>query len=608
MQRGISSLHTGAGPPMIRRGELQAPYRMRTVRYLITASWLVMGVVLVYLLLPGGTHLRTPLRLLVLAIGAASTAALSFLPWPHLFQSGAGMRLLVGWVAGDIVLLSIGVALSGGADSPYFLLYGLCPIFLASAFSIRLQAAMLGFTYLCYVGAVAWTGFDVSLRDLFIQFGVLAIMTVMAGSVTQELIDRVAAQQEAYRESDRRASLLAKLASAARNMAQLGPDEVLDAVIDAVLDLGFTSTDLSVLDHDAPTYRVVRSRGLPTSHLGSVHPATTGLVGLVTKRLDSVVVHDYAGVSGALEGLSFAGRRPVVGVPIWCDGELTAVLGAAFYPEGSLTPQDVETLELLADQAGHALENARKFEIERTSVERLQELDRMKSDFIATVSHEIRTPLTAIGGIGSTLEKRWSDLSEELRIELMARLNSNARVLDEIICNLLDFSRIESGVMDVHREPVEVKELVDSVLHRLDALLTDHTVTAEVPHDLLLEADPMLLDRVLENLVANACRHTPKDTKVTVSARRSPDGVEIRVADNGPGIPEHELAHLGERFFRGGDLNSRKTRGTGLGLALVTEVLKLHGTTLDVESEVGRGSAFSFQLAAAPARAPTPAD
>jgi K+-sensing histidine kinase KdpD len=603
MQRGMSSPHPGAGPPMIPRDELQAPYRLRTVRYLITASWLVMGVVLVYLVLPGGAHVRTPLRLLVLAIGAVSTAALSFLPWPRLFQSGVGMRLLVGWVAGDIVLLSIGVALSGGADSPYFLLYGLCPIFLASAFSVRLQAAMLGFTYLCYVGAVGWTGFQVSLRDLFIQFGVLAIMTVMAGSVTQELIDRVAAQQEAYRESDRRAGLLAKLASAARNMAQLGPDEVLDAVIDAVVDLGFTSTDLSVLDPDAPTYRVVRSRGLPPSHLGSVHPATSGLVGLVTKRLDTVVVHDYADSSVALRELTFVGRRPVVGVPIWCDGELTAVLGAAFYPGGALTPQDVETLQLLADQAGHALENARKFEIERTSVERLQELDRMKSDFIATVSHEIRTPLTAIGGIGSTLEKRWNDLSEDLRVELIARLNSNARVLDDIICNLLDFSRIESGVMDVHREPVGVKELVDSVLHRLDALLADHAVTAEVPHDLVVEADPMLLDRVLENLVANACRHTPTGTKVTVEAHGSSDGVEIRVADGGPGIPEHELARLGERFFRGGDLNSRKARGTGLGLALVTEVLKLHGTTLDVDSEVGRGSVFSFRLAASAARA-----
>jgi K+-sensing histidine kinase KdpD len=588
---------------MIRRGELQAPYRLRTVRYLITASWLVIGAAIVYILLPGGAYLRTPPRLLVLAIGAGSTAALSFLPWPRLFQSGVGMRLLVGWVAGDIVLLSIGVALSGGADSPYFLLYGLCPIFLASAFSVRLQAAMLGFTYLCYVGAVAWTGFDVSVRDLFIQLGVLGIMTVMAGSVTQELIDRVAAQEEAYRESDRRAGLLAKLASAARNMAQLGPDEVLDAVIDAVLDLGFTSTDLCVLDHDAPTYRVVRSRGLPPRHLGSVHSAATGLVGLVTKRLDTVVVDEYAGVPGALRELSFVGRRPVAGVPIWCDGELTAVLGAAFYPGGSLTPQDVETLELLADQAGHALENARKFEIERTSVERLQELDRMKSDFIATVSHEIRTPLTAIGGIGSTLEKRWNDLSEELRVELITRLNSNARVLDEIICNLLDFSRIESGVLEVYREPVEFKDLVDSVLHRLDALLADHQVTAEVPPDLLVEADPMLLDRVVENLVANACRHTPAGTKVTVEAHKSRNGVEIRVADNGPGIPEHELARLGERFFRGGDLNSRKARGTGLGLALVTEVLKLHGTALEIDSEVGRGSVFSFRLATAPTQA-----
>jgi K+-sensing histidine kinase KdpD len=585
---------------MTRREELEAPYRLRTVGYLTTASWLVIGVVIVYIVLPGGAELRTPPRLLVLAIGALTTAGLSFLPWPRLFRSGIGKRLLVAWVAGDIVLLSVGVALSGGASSPYFLLYGLCPIFLASAFSVRAQAAMLAFTYLCYLSALAVTGFNVRPRDLFIQLGVLGIMTVMASSVTRELIDRVAAQEEAYRESDRRAGLLAKLASAARNMAQLGPDEVLDGVIDAVLDLGFTSTDLCVLEADSPRCRVVRSRGLPPSHLGSVHSAETGLVGLVTKRKDTVVVDDYEAVPGALRGLTSGGPQPMVGVPIWCDGVLTAVLTAAFQPGGSLTPQDVKTLELLADQAGHALQNARKFEIERASAERLRELDRMKSDFIATVSHEIRTPLTAIGGIGSTLEKRWGDLGDEIKVELITRLNSNTRVLDEIICNLLDFSRIESGVLQVQAEPVDLKALVDSVLNRLDALLADHDVSAEVPAGVGVAADPMLLDRVLENLIANACRHTPQGTKVTIAAVTAADGVEIRVADSGPGIPEHEIARLGERFFRGGDLNARRTRGTGLGLALVTEVLKLHGTTLDVDSEIGRGSVFSFRLAPTP--------
>jgi len=103
------------------------------------------------------------------------------------------------------------------------------------------------------------------------------------------------------------------------------------------------------------------------------------------------------------------------------------------------------------------------------------------------------------------------------------------------------------------------------------------------------------MERVAENLLTNAAKHTPPGTRMRLSAREAEGSMVVAVEDAGPGIPEEELVHLGERFFRGGEINTRQ-RGLGLGLAIASEILELHGTHLEVHSEVGQGSRFSFRL------------
>lgn len=262
-----------------------------------------------------------------------------------------------------------------------------------------------------------------------------------------------------------------------------------------------------------------------------------------------------------------------------------------------ITGEDVEAFELLAALAGRALENARMFEDEHRAVERLGELDQLKTDFLSTVSHELRTPLTAIEGVGQTLEQQWEELDHEVRDDLLRRLNANAGSLHRIITTLLDFSRLEAGRMDIRLEPVPVREFAEGLVVRLRETLAAHPVSVAVPADLLVRADPGLLERVLENLLTNAAMYTPDGTAVEITAHVESDGhAMVAVVDRGPGIPEQELPHLGERFFRGGDVNARVTGGAGLGLAIVREVLRLHGSELRVDSEVGRGSRFFFRL------------
>lgn len=108
--------------------------------------------------------------------------------------------------------------------------------------------------------------------------------------------------------------------------------------------------------------------------------------------------------------------------------------------------------------------------------------------------------------------------------------------------------------------------------------------------------DAFLLERVVENLLSNAAKHTPRGTRVEVSARSDTTVVEISVTDSGPGMSEDDLKHVGQKFYRGGDPNARPTKGIGLGLALVREILELHGSALAVESRVGEGSRFAFRL------------
>jgi len=112
---------------------------------------------------------------------------------------------------------------------------------------------------------------------------------------------------------------------------------------------------------------------------------------------------------------------------------------------------------------------------------------------------------------------------------------------------------------------------------------------------LVVQADPKLLERVLENLLSNAAKHTPPGTRVRLSARVEGTMVEISVSDDGPGVSEDDAEHLGERFFRGGDLNTR-AKGIGLGLALVREILELHGSDLQIDTQLGSVSRFTFRL------------
>lgn len=229
-------------------------------------------------------------------------------------------------------------------------------------------------------------------------------------------------------------------------------------------------------------------------------------------------------------------------------------------------------------------------------ISKRKELDDMKDRFVSSVSHELRTPLTSIEGyLDALLEDEAGPLEEEQR-EFAEIAYRNANRLKMLVSDLLLLSKMESGKLTMRFGAVDVGELVAEVKQELRPLAEskDILLSLKVEPNLAINADPLRISQVLTNLVNNAIKFTPPRGSVKLRACRSGDEVLIEVADDGVGIPKAELPQLAERFFRASTAST--IQGTGLGLTITKEILRMHQGELKVESEEGVGSTFRVRL------------
>ena len=231
------------------------------------------------------------------------------------------------------------------------------------------------------------------------------------------------------------------------------------------------------------------------------------------------------------------------------------------------------------------------------------ELDRMKTEFIATVTHELRTPMTSIkGALGLVLGGAAGDLPPEAR-ELLTIARNNTDRLIRLINDILDISRIEAGKMEIRRAPLSPADVVRRAVEEMNAFARQRniTLTTDVPEGLArVMADADRLHQVLDNLISNAIKFSPQGSEVLIRARETGDGVRFDVIDRGPGIPADQTGLIFERFYRVDNAASRKTGGTGLGLTICKAIVEEHGGQIWVESALGEGSTFSFTIPVEP--------
>ncbi len=233
---------------------------------------------------------------------------------------------------------------------------------------------------------------------------------------------------------------------------------------------------------------------------------------------------------------------------------------------------------------------------------KLSEVAEMKEEFLALTTHDLRSPLTVISGVISFFTSgRLGELTPEQK-NMVAMMERNAQSLIELVNDLLDASKLESGTMRLDVTSIDLRALVDELHETMEPLVREKGLTLEedMPADLpLVEADRAKLRRVLVNLISNAIKFTGRGGEISVRAVREDGEVRVAVSDTGVGIAPEDVARLFDKYEQARSRATRGEKGTGLGLYITKQLVELHGGEIKVESELGKGSTFSFTLPAA---------
>ena len=269
--------------------------------------------------------------------------------------------------------------------------------------------------------------------------------------------------------------------------------------------------------------------------------------------------------------------------------------------EREFSGDEIASLETCANLLASALERtniADMAEQSKVDVER----EKLRTMLLSSVSHDLRTPLASITGASSTIVADIDQMPRETIRDLSRSINMEAERLSHIVTNLLEVTRLESGTVQLNKQPYFIEELIGSALERLELILSKHTVIPKSDEGLpFVLADGVLIEQVLVNLLENAAHYTPVGSAITISAIRKGTTVLISVVDDGPGIPIGNEKKIFDKFYSISHNNVQK--GTGLGLAICASILKVHEGEIWAENQPQGGAGFYFTLPVADANA-----
>lgn len=259
--------------------------------------------------------------------------------------------------------------------------------------------------------------------------------------------------------------------------------------------------------------------------------------------------------------------------------------------EGDFSETQLEQLGSLSAPAGLVLSQIGRYEAQADMTRRLEEVAQMKTDFVSTVSHELRTPLTSIIGSLDTVSRPELAPQQATAVELLGTARRQAGRLQRLIDDLLVVSRIDRGAIPVHIDSIPVATILEEITRTVSI---EPTFNVE-PADLAVEADRDHLSRIMINLVENAAKYAP-GSPVEIYAWEKGPNASIAVVDHGPGIPEHEVERVFERFTQIDQSDTRSKGGTGLGLSIVRSLSEVMHGTVRVEETEGGGATFVVEL------------
>ena len=359
-------------------------------------------------------------------------------------------------------------------------------------------------------------------------------------------------------------------------LAHLEVNELLNVLLPRIRDILRTDTCAVLLLDEESNELVARAALGIEEEVGMRIPVGAGFAGRVAEEARPMVidVEEYPVYNPILREKQL---KSMVGVPLLVRGASLGVLHVGTLTPRIFTRDEVELLQLVAERVAIAIERAQLHE-------ELIQLDQLKLNFVAIASHELRTPATSVYGVLQTLSERGPALNEELRAELLRVGVEQGERLRRLLEELLDLSRLDARAINVEPRPVVLKSALADVVH--GALAASDTVDLDIPDDLAAVVDPLVLERVVSNLVANAVRYG--EPPIRIVAQQRDRHLRVAVEDAGPGVPKDLEGRIFERFARGGGES-----GTGLGLAIARAYAQAHGGDLIYQP---RGAGARFEL------------
>lgn len=543
---------------------------------------------------------------------------------PFFFLSARGHHEIVSWVmvCVDALLITYLVHNTSGAQSAVSVFY-LWPI-IAASLLLGARAGYLtsGLAAVLYLGlAVAeaggWEPRNLpagpglsaveGLDAVLLRVSAFLLIALLAGMLSNALLDSNTRLTQAKTDLERELSRMQQLNRRLTILDEVGRilgriqdlDILLPRALGRIADLLDVEAGMIVLfTKDRNDLKVVARRSLTEAETRDL--LAGGLPTALDTARGAVLGGDDSRLDGALQALRALGYEDVLAAPLRLGAEY---LGNLYLFSASPEPfsrGDLALMDSICSQLAIAIQNVSFTGELKEANENLLNLDRLKSDFLATMSHELRTPLTSIIGYSDMLLSGMSgDVSDKQRDFLRTILNSGEALLN-LINDILDLTKIEAGKLELNLEAVHLGSALVSVLSVVKPRARDKNlqITTYLPNRLpALWADSAKLNQVLLNLLTNAIKFTPETGRVGIEARPTDDGfVQIRVSDTGIGIPPEDLDRIFERFTQIDTSSTRSRGGTGLGLAITRDLIQLHQGSITVQSQPGVGSQFIFTI------------
>ncbi len=452
------------------------------------------------------------------------------------------------------------------------------------------DGAVIGTMSVSRRGPGPFTDEEIALLQTFADQAVIAMQNARLFSETKEALEQQTATAE----------VLQVISS---SVADTQP--VFEKILDSCQRLFATEQLAIYLEHDDGQLRVGAVRGSAVKAMTRAlpKPIDQTVTGLAIRERRMVYIPDVAAMPDApptvRDVAALIGNFSAVFAPmLWAERGIGSV-AVLRQPPSPFSEKEIALLRTFADQAVIAIQNSRLFNEIKAKSRELEQANRHKSEFLANMSHELRTPLNAIIGFSEVLSEEMFGEVNDKQKEYLNDIHTSGHHLLGLINDILDLSKIEAGRMELDLTRFNLGLLLDNSTTLVRERASRHGLSLSLDVEAGLPdwvADERKVKQIVINLLSNAVKFTPAGGRVTLRARRLGDCVELAVIDTGVGIAADQQSLVFEEFRQAGGDYLRKAEGTGLGLSLARRFTELHGGTIHVESEPGKGSTFAFTL------------